>query len=161
MINLPLAILGLVVFFLSQGAGAEPSSIDSALNHGKLVIASSSTPVSGGGKATLMIGALTLESGSYLGEFQMKVSPYFFKSEKGKLTIAAPDESLHKLTNGIAFDFIGKATSTGSGKIRPVNGKVTPSGADRGIVTLWFMASGRKMTFNTSYHFGEKSAANR
>jgi len=86
----------------------------------------------------------------------MKVNPYFFKNEKGMLSIEAPEESVKKLTNGIAVDFTGKAFSSGTKKIRAINGTATPTNRDQGTVTLWFIASGRKLIFNTTYRFDEK-----
>lgn len=115
----------------------------------------SSTPISGG-KVSLDIGELIRQGTNYVGTYHIKVSPYFFKNEKGQLSIVAPDDSMQKLTNGIAVDFTGQAVSDSTGKKRRIDGKVMPSGKDNGKVTLWFMASDRKLTFNTSYLFGKK-----
>ncbi len=114
-----------------------------------LLIASSSTPVTGG-KVTLNLSRLDFKEGSYVGEYHIKVAPYFFKNESGKLTIDAPEESLRKLTNGTAVAFTGKATSN-SGKVKKINGKVTPTGQHEGSVSLWFMSGDTKLTFNTTY----------
>src|SRR6266540_1260408 len=65
-----------------------------------LIIDRSSTMVSGG-KATLSIGPLQRTADIYAGDYQMKVSPFFFKSEKGRLAIVVSSESLAKVTNGI------------------------------------------------------------
>ena len=156
MIKLKLAILGLLLFVGSWAHGEGTSTSTNALPISrKLVLGPSSAPVPGG-KANLIVGTLTLGSGAYLGDYDMKVSPFFFESEKGKLSITAPPESVEKLIKGIAVEFTGKATSSGSGRVRRIDGKTTPSGKDGGMVTLWFVAAGRKMIFTTSYQFVEK-----
>ncbi|HMJ91429.1 MAG TPA: hypothetical protein VK530_16525 [Candidatus Acidoferrum sp.] len=119
-----------------------------------LSIASSATAVSGG-KATLTIGTLTLTTNVYGGDYTMKVSPYFFKSEKGKLAIVVPAESLAKVTHGVPVNITGTATSK-DGHARRIDAVATPADNNRGALKLWFVAGGRKMVFNTSYQFARE-----
>src|ERR1700688_1000626 len=49
------------------------------------------------GKASLIVSPLTHRDGDYAGDSQLKVRPYFFKSEKGTLLLAASNDSLRKL----------------------------------------------------------------
>ncbi|MDB6025019.1 MAG: hypothetical protein JWM68_1242 [Verrucomicrobiales bacterium] len=114
-----------------------------------LLIASSSTPVTGG-KVTLNIDKLCFKKDCYIGGYHIKVSPYFFRNENGNLSMDAPDASLRKLTNGLAVAFTGKATSS-NGKVKKINGTITPTGQNQGTVSLWFMSGDTKMTFNTTY----------
>src|SRR6476661_1847133 len=41
------------------------------------------------GKARLIVSPLTHRNGNYVGDYQLKVRPYFFKSETGTLLLAA------------------------------------------------------------------------
>ena len=49
------------------------------------------------GKASLIVSPLTHRDGNYVGDYQLKVKPYFFKSEKGSLLLAASDDAVRKL----------------------------------------------------------------
>ncbi len=102
----------------------------------KLSIDPSSTSVALG-KASLIVSPLTHRDGNYVGDYKLKVRPYFFKSEKGTLLLAASDDSVRKLQAGTAVDFTGKAVTRKDGKTH-----ITENG---------------KMIFNTSYHFKTNS----
>jgi hypothetical protein len=118
----------------------------------KLVIGPSSASV-GLGKASLIVRPLTHRDGNYVGDYQLKVRPYFLKSEKGTLLLAASDDSLRKLQAGRAIDFTGKAVTHKDGRTHIVVGRVTPSSGGRGSVTFSIITDDGKMVFNTSYHF--------
>jgi hypothetical protein len=155
--ELKISILGLLALLTLDSASSRdmPSAKKSAPIIGKLFIDPCSTLISGG-KANLRIGALSRQAQAYIGDYQFKVSPYFFKNEKGKLSIEVADDTLDKLANGMAVDFTGQATTSGSGKTRRIDGKATPAGNARGTVKLWFIADNRELVFTTSYHFDEK-----
>ena len=123
-----------------------------------LVIGPSSMPVAAG-TATLTIGMLQRTGGIYGGDYQMQVSPYFFKNEKGRLAIIVSDQSLAKLSQGKVVEIIGTATTSGKGgKIRPIESTATPAKNDpeHGTLKLWFMSGDRKMIFEPAYHFADK-----
>jgi hypothetical protein len=124
----------------------------------KLFIDPSSTSVALG-KASLIVSPLTHRNGNYVGDYQLKVRPYFFKSEKGTLVLAASDDSIRKLQAGTAIDFTGKAVTRKDGKTHVVLGKATPPSGDRGRVTFSIITENGKMVFNTSYHFETKTKA--
>jgi hypothetical protein len=120
----------------------------------KLFVDPSSTSVALRGKASLIVSPLTHRNGNYVGEYQLKVRPYFFKSEKGSLLLAASDDSVRKLQAGIAINFTGKAVTHKDGRIHVVLGRATPSSAHRGSVTFSIITDDDgKLVFNTSYHF--------
>jgi len=126
-----------------------------------LMIDPSSMPVVAG-KATLIIGALRGADGIYTGDYKLKVSPYFFKNEKGRLAILISDETLASAAAGKVVSIIGTATTNGKGgKSRHIDATATPIDLDRGKLKLWFTADGRKMIFEPTYHFAEinRSAA--
>jgi hypothetical protein len=152
-LNRTVLLLALLLPFWAPGRAAPVS------NDHLLVIDRSSTPVAGG-KATLSIGPLRRVADTYTGDYQMKVSPYFFKSEKGKLAINVPSQALASVTTGIATEITGTATSNGQeGQARRIDATATPSDHNHGSLKLWFLAGDRKMVFSTSYHF-EVAAVN-
>ena len=150
--------LGTVVFLAlfaahSSGAQAAQPPKTSARIIGGFFIDPSSTSIKGG-KASLIVGALRRSAGTYIGEYEVTVSPYFFMSEKGTLSMIVSDESLRKLTQGIPVSVTGQATTKKSGKTRAVNAKLTPAVKGRGSVTISFTEVDTKLIFKTSYQFG-------
>jgi hypothetical protein len=112
------------------------------------------------GQATLTIGPLRRADGVYSGDYRIKVSPYFFKNEKGRLAIIVSDESLAGIAQGKAAAIIGTATTSGKGGAsRPIAATATPADINRGTLKLWFTAGDRKMIFEPAYHFAEKGMA--
>jgi hypothetical protein len=88
------------------------------------------------------------------GDYVIKVSPYFFKSEKGRLAIVVSDESLAKINQGKITAIIGTATTSGKGgRSRHIDATATPANINRGMLKLWFMSGSRKMIFKPDYHF--------
>jgi hypothetical protein len=120
----------------------------------KLVIGPSSTSVALRGKASLIVSPLTHRDGNYVGDYQLKVRPYFFKSEKGSLLLAASDDAVRKLQAGTAINFTGQAVTHKDGRTHIVLGRATPSSRDRGSVTFSIVTDDARIVFNTSYHFG-------
>ena len=90
----------------------------------KLFIDPSSTSVALQGKASLIVSPLAHRDGNYVGDYQLKVRPYFFKSEKGSLLLAASDDAVRKLQTGTAINFTGKAVTHKDGRtqIRTLEG---------------------------------------
>ncbi|MEA3186956.1 MAG: hypothetical protein QOD99_786 [Chthoniobacter sp.] len=131
------------------------SSLDQLVpSNPKLIVHPTSTTVSLG-KANLTVDPLVHEGEFYTGDYQLKVVPYFFKSEKGKLKLEASDDTVHKLLEGVAVKFAGTATSSKEGEVKVVVGKATPSTKLRGSVTFSIVTENGPMVFNTDYHFGE------
>jgi len=135
---------------------AKPTVATSDTVTRKLIIDPSATSVALG-KASLIVSPLTHRNGNYVGNYRLKVRPYFFKNEKGSLLLAAPDDSLRKLQTGTAVNFTGKVVTYEDGRIHVVNGRATPASADHGSVTFSIVTDNGKLVFNTSYHFeGER-----
>ena len=101
----------------------------------------------------MIVSPLMHRNGNYVGDYKLKVRPYYFKSEKGSLLLAASDDAVRKLQAGIAIDFSGKAVTYEDGRTHIVLGRVTPSSADRGSVTFSIITDDGKIVFKTSYHF--------
>src|SRR6185436_17610107 len=115
------AVLLALLFGLCTCIFAENTNSFSATQ--VLLIDQTSIPVSAGGKATLSISPLRPSSNTYAGDYHMKVSPYFFKSEHGKLSMSIPDECFAKVAKGLRMELGGRATS------REVKTGYTPAGA--------------------------------
>jgi hypothetical protein len=106
------------------------------------------------GKATLIVSPLTRRGGNYIGDYQLKVRPYFFKSETGSLILDASEDLVRSLQSGRAVDFTGKALTREDGTTHVVLGRATPLSGDRGSVTFSIVTErNAKITFKTSYHF--------
>jgi hypothetical protein len=118
----------------------------------KLIVDPSSTPVRFG-KARLIVSPLWSGNGSYTGEYQLKVRPYFLKSETGSLVLRVSEDAIRKLQAGGAIDFTGKAVTHEDGSSHVVLGRATPLSGDRGTVTFSIVTQNGKFIFNTSYHF--------
>ena len=150
--------LGTVVFLAlfaahsSSAQAAQPPKTSARIT-GSFFIDPTSTSIKGG-KASLIVGALRRSAETYIGDYQLTISPYFFMSEKGTLSMIVSDESLRKLTQGIPVSVTGQATTKKSGKTRAVNAKLTPAVKDRGSVTFSFTEMDTKLIFKTSYQFG-------
>jgi hypothetical protein len=152
-----LQLLTLSVAGLTGAHAAPPTN--SAARERILLIDSSSMPVADG-KATLIIGALQRTNGTYSGEYKIKVFPYFFKNEKGRLAIVVSDASLAAISEGKAAVIAGTATaSRKGGKSRHIEATATPIDLNHGTLKLWFVAGERLMTFETAYHFVEECPA--
>jgi len=109
-------------------------------------------------KATLIVGPLTRTNGVYVGDFKVKVFPYFFKSDRGSLAINVPDQTLTAIHQGKTVAITGTSTSAKNGKVRHVEIRALPKDNDQGTVCLWFMVGDQKMFFTSTYHFAGNTA---
>jgi hypothetical protein len=156
--KLPFKLLALLAAGWA-GIHTASGSTNSAAANRLLLVDPSSMPVAAG-KATLTIGALQRTNGVYSGDYKVKVFPYFFKSEKGRLAIVVSDESLARISEGKAAVVSGTATASGKGGIcRHVEATATPVNINRGTLKLWFAAGERMMIFEPAYHFAERRTA--
>ena len=106
------------------------------------------------GSVTMSFAPSTRQAGAYESAYTAKVFPYFFMSEKGKLVLDAPDETLRKLARGEAVDFTGRGVSA-SGAERRFEGRATPIDATSGKLKVHAFVSKRiDLIFNMTYHFG-------
>lgn len=116
-----------------------------------LLIEPSSMPVLAG-EATLTIGALGRTNGTYTGDYRVKVFPYFYKSEKGRLAMLVSDAALAEIRAGKVTPITGTATTSGKrGRCRRIDAIVTPKGRDKGMLKVSFLAGGRDMIFEPTY----------
>jgi hypothetical protein len=92
---------------------------------------------------------------TFAGEFKMKVAPYFFKSDKGRLEVVVPDEAIAKVSAGKPADFAGCATTMDGKKavVRQFSALATPVSAEEGELKVWLTVDERKLVFQTKYRF--------
>ena len=136
-------------------AQANPTPTNPALSR-IILVDPSSASVGGGAKATLTISALKRDGGIYSGSYRVKVSPYFFKNEKGKLEIVVSDDSMRQIAKGKKVNVSGTATTTGDGQCRHIEAIATPTDDIRGTIKFWFLAGQKKIVFQSAYHFEEQ-----
>jgi hypothetical protein len=154
-ITIPFALLAAGL----GGAHATAGPTNAAPANRILIIDASAMPVAAG-HATLTIGPLQRTNGVYTGDYKIKVSPYFFKNEKGTLAITVSDVSLAEIARGEAAAITGTATTSGKGGVtRPIEATATPADTNHGTLKLWFMAGDRKMIFQPAYHFADKGTS--
>lgn len=109
-------------------------------------------------KLTLAETALEEHRGNkFVGRYQISVTPFFFLSRKGTLSVTLSAEALREIESGSPANFTGIATSE-SGKSKPFHGRATPTGADRGTLQLEFMAKDNPVVFRTGYRLANHAA---
>jgi hypothetical protein len=101
------------------------------------------------------VSGLTRDGGAFVGDYQIKVAPYFFKNETGKLTMLISDASLAKLTGNSAVEFTGRATTDGTNTSRPVRVKAVPTTRLGGALMISVATENGALVFDTSYKLGE------
>ncbi len=153
-VRLTIAVFVFLIFGVASVTHAESATSAGRAGAPKLLVDPSSTSVALRGKASLIVGPLTHRDGNFAGDYQLKVKPYFFKSETGSLLLAASDEAVRKLQAGMPINFTGKAVTHEDGRTHIVLGRATPTSGDRGNVIFSIVTDDAKIIFNTSYHFG-------
>ena len=146
----PLAVvLGLAAYSFALAQTPPPTNQSPPIAKRFLIAPSSSSLA--GGTARLVVGALSREPGTYVGAYRIKVFPYFFKSESGRLSMQVSDVALLKLTQGVAVELAGRATTNGTGKTRAIMAWAKPSTSDCGALIFAVTTLEGKLIFNTSY----------
>ena len=146
-------LFSLLLLFLARLAGAQtpapPSSSPTPANR-KMCVDPSESSVSLG-KAYLTVNPLVLNGKLFVGDYQLKVVPYFFMSETGALELNVPSA----LSGTTPAAFTGTASNNKHGKPKIVTGRIIPSTHTQGTVTFFVETDNGRMVFNTSYHFAE------
>ena len=99
----------------------------------------------------MIVKPLTRQADNYVGDYQIKVMPYFFKNEQGRISIGLSEESLSQITQGKSVKFAGTAKTSGSIKTRAINGVLTPSANNRGSVTFSIKTDNGALIFTSNY----------
>ena len=105
------------------------------------------------GTVSMTLPTMPRTKGVYSASYVAKVFPYFFSSEKGRLSIDISDQMLRQLERGEPVEFKGRAVNT-DGEERRVEGKATPDDAKSGKLKVRVFVSKRiELIFNTTYRF--------
>ncbi len=152
---LKLLLLGfLVLMFSGAPSGRALAAVGSQAEAAgrRMFVEPSSTTVAKG-KVSLTVQPLTRAGDFFVGGYEIKVVPYFFKNEKGGLKLKASDETVAKLKGGQPVKFTGTATNAKNGKVKVVTGRATPSDKDEGSVTFSVQTENGQMEFETTYQW--------
>ena len=144
------ALFALLLATTWGAAQTTPTATNSA---SRVLILENSTMAFPTAKATLTVGPLTCSNHVYIGDFKVKVFPYFFKNDWGRLAINVPAAELTALAAGKTVSVTGTSTSLKRGTVRQLTITATPIDCNHGNVSLWFMVKDLKMIFNPAYHF--------
>jgi hypothetical protein len=136
-------------------AQTTPPKTDTAGGLVILCIEPSSTSLAGA-KADLTVKPLTRQGDNFIGDYQLKVMPYFFKSETGKLSILLSEKLLRQIIGGKPVKFSGFAKTNGDTKTKPINGTVTPSANDCGCVTFSVKTKNGALVFTSPYRIADQ-----
>ena len=115
-----------------------------------LIIAPSNSKLAGG-TAKLVVGVLSRAGSAYVGEYRIKVFPYFFKNESGRLSINISEPMLRRMVGGHPTNFAGRAVTTGTGETRKVTARAIPKIRNEGALTFTVATENGPLVFNTSY----------
>jgi hypothetical protein len=145
----PILLLLLLLFGACSAHALSPATN----SPGRVLLLDNSTMPLSGAKATIIIGPLTRTNDLYVGNFKVKVFPYFFKSDWGRLAISVPTAALAEFNQGQTMTVTGTSTSLKNGAVRHIEITATPIDRNHGNVSLWFMVKDQKMIFTPAYHF--------
>jgi hypothetical protein len=107
------------------------------------------------GSVTMTMPRLTRKEGVFSSTYNARVFPYFFSSEKGKLSIALSDDELRRLERGETVQFTGRAENS-DGEERKIEGRAVPENATSGKIKVRVFVSKKiELIFNTTYRFPE------
>ena len=150
-----LNFLTALVICAFPGAPA-PAASDPLLSVAKSIAIEPCSASLAGGTVRLATTGLQRQAGRFTGNYELKVVPYFFKSENGTVSISVAEESLRKLAAGSTVNLAGKVVTSGSGKTRAIRVKATPTGVDaaKGTATISISTENGELVFATEYTFG-------
>ena len=101
---------------------------------------------------------LTRRGNVYTSDYSVKVFPFFFFNERGRISIEVSAEQLQQLARGETVDLKGHASNS-RGAERRIGGRAVSDsiGGDRGKikVRVW-VSKNIELIFNTAYRFTGK-----
>lgn len=139
---------GLAAWLPAPGM-ADPSA-SPAPTAAKLVIEPSSSRLAGG-TAKLAVNPLSRSGSNYVGDYRIKVIPYFFKNENGRLIIEVSEPKLQQMLEGGVTSFVGEAKANHSDLKHKITARATPAGRKSGALTFTVATDNGPLVFNTSY----------
>lgn len=107
------------------------------------------------GHVTLQAPAFVRTGNDFTSSYTASVFPFFFESEKGRISVTLTDADLARLAKGEVVEFKGEGRNE-DGEVRRVEGKATPADAESGKLKVRIFVSPKiELIFNTTYRFGK------
>ncbi len=105
------------------------------------------------GQARLSVESLVRTPGKdgLSAAYKVDVSPFSFKSEAGRFSVAISDADLRRLAGGETLRFTGQAVSRDGSNTSAVEGRATPNGRDTGALRIQVAGKKGKLVFHTNY----------
>ena len=110
------------------------------------------------GKVSLAMPPFTHRGNVYASDYSVKVFPFFFFNERGRISIEFSAEQLERLERGETVDLKGHASNS-RGAERRVEGRAVSdaAGSDHGKIKVRVWVSKKiELVFNTAYRFTGK-----
>jgi hypothetical protein len=99
---------------------------------------------------TMTIPPFSWHSGVYSSTYAARVFPIFY-TERGRIWIDMPDDTLRRIARGQPVDFTGHAIND-SGDGRKIVGHAVPTGASGGTISVRVFVTKRiSVTYDTTY----------
>ncbi len=105
------------------------------------------------GSVTLIPGVFRREGSTLAATYTVKVFPWFFWGETGRITITLSDAELASLNKGEVVEFTGDGVNQ-KHKPRKVTGRAQPADATSGKFKIRIAADGYELIFNSTYRLG-------
>ena len=105
------------------------------------------------GRVSLTMPPFERRGDTYHSTYRASVVPYFFRNERGELSITLPPADLARLAAGERVPFTGQAANT-AGEPRRIEGHADPADAYSGQIKVRvFVTEKIQLIFNTTYRF--------
>lgn len=99
----------------------------------------------------MAVDPLSRNGSTYVGKYRIKVFPYFFKNESGRLLIEVSEPQLRQMMGGGETSFVGRAKANGGEVTHKITAKASPKGDGVGALTFTVSTDNGPLVFNTSY----------
>jgi len=100
-----------------------------------------------------LVPAVFIRQGeTYTTTYEVKVWPWFFWGETGKVTIHVSAQQLAQVLRGERIEFSGEGVSQ-KNRPRLITGRLTPDGPATGTIKIRITADGYTLVFNSAYRF--------
>jgi hypothetical protein len=86
-------------------------------------------------RVSMEVPRFTRSGTTYESTYAVKVFPYSFLDEHGRLQITVTDETLGRFAAGRPFNFTGRAIRA-DGRVRKIEGRVYPTGPSAGRISV-------------------------
>ena len=107
------------------------------------------------GSARLLVDPLVHTAGKdgLSAGYKVEVTPFTFKNEAGRFSVAISEADLRRLAGGETLHFTGQAVSQDGANTSEVQGRATPTGGtDGGDIRIQVEGKKGKLVFHTMYH---------